>query len=151
MDRCKDLIPSRLSSRLGGWPIQGSKQLEIVTMKLRIPSILFISFLALVLGAGLLAVVWLANQSGPGGSSTDRADQEVCSHVRPGPLGAAGDWDTPAVAEIAYNNASPYIRDAYGAAVSASIPLGATPEQMQAVIAAWGHLGDVCAAVRARG
>ncbi|MFN2592936.1 MAG: hypothetical protein ABR532_08920 [Candidatus Dormibacteria bacterium] len=83
--------------------------------------------------------------------SAAEADQEVCSHVHPGPLGAAGDWKTPDVANLAYFHASAAVREAYAAAASEDVPLGATPEQMQQVMAAWGRLGSVCAAVNAQG
>lgn len=82
--------------------------------------------------------------------STAEADREVCAHVSRGPLGASGDWQDPTVGAIAFNSASPYVRDAYGAAAAVSPPLGATPDQMQRVTSAWGHLADVCAAVKAR-
>lgn len=78
------------------------------------------------------------------------ADAQVCSHVDPKPtlFAPGGDWNTPPVAAIAYQ-ATPYVRDAYSAAVEAQIPFEATPTQMQSVMAAWTHLSDVCAQVRA--
>lgn len=79
------------------------------------------------------------------------ADRAVCSHVQPGPLGASGDWRSPEVANVAYFQASQQIRDAYTEAAATSIPLGATPDQMQVVMTALGKLGNVCAAVNARG
>lgn len=110
-----------------------------------------VATLALGFGAG----AWWGRAHPPASStsssiSSAEADREVCAHVSRGPLGAAGDWQDPTVGAIAFNSASPYVRDAYGAAVAQQIPLGATPDQMQRVTSAWGHLADVCAAVKAR-
>lgn len=101
----------------------------------------------LLLTATLVGCSHAAPSSPPSGAA---ADVQVCSHVDPAPhlLAPGGDWNTLAVAAIAYR-ASPYVRDAYSTAAEAQIPFQATPDQMQAVMAKWNHLSDVCAQVRA--
>lgn len=119
----------------------------------RLLATILIPVVTLILGFG--AGAWWGRAHPPASSassslSTAEADRQVCAHVSRGPLGASGDWSDPAVGAVAFNSASPYLRDAYGAAAAISPPLGATPDQMQRVMSAWGHLADVCAAVKAR-
>lgn len=109
---------------------------------------------SVVLGAALLGIVVVAgialtvSHSQPPGPVPDNADVQVCSHVDIGDhlFAPGGDWNTPAVAGIAYR-ATPYVRDAYTAAVEAHFPFQATPDQAQAVVRTWDHLIEVCTVV----
>jgi hypothetical protein len=106
---------------------------------------------AAVFAAGFdVGALWTRHSMTETSAAMAVADRAVCSHVQPGPLGASGDWRSPDVAKVAYFQASPSVRDAYAAADAATIPLSATPEQMQSVVTAWGKLGNVCAAVNAQ-
>lgn len=121
------------------------------------PSRLLIGAVALGLGAAIFAAgfavgaMWTRHSDSVGASAQAVADRAVCAHVQPGPLGASGDWRSPEVANVAYFQTSQPVRDAYTEAAATSIPLGATPDQMQIVMTALGKLGNVCAAVNARG
>jgi hypothetical protein len=108
-----------------------------------------------ILGAAVLGIIGLAagivffvGRSQPAGPVPDSADVQVCSHVDLGDhvFAPGGDWNTPAVAGIAYR-ATPYVRDAYTAAAEAHFPFQATPDQAQAVIRTWNHLIEVCTVV----
>jgi hypothetical protein len=123
-----------------------------------LPSRLLLGAVALGIGAAIFAAgfdvgaLWTHHSASVAGAAAQAvADRAVCSHVQPGPLGASGDWRSPEVANVAYFQASQPVRDAYAEADAATVPLGATPQQMQVVITAWGRLGNICAAVNARG
>lgn len=112
--------------------------------------VLFYLLLFLVaLAAVVFAVTLMSRPAAQSVPSTTQADQEVCSHVSPGAIQPLGDWRDPAVAQIAYTQASDYIRSAYTAASEATMPYNATVEQASATAGAWRHLEAVCGAVNA--
>jgi hypothetical protein len=99
----------------------------------------------------LIALGLVGCSRAPAAAPGPSIDAQVCSHVSPAPyvMAPGGDWNTPAVAAVAYG-ASPLVRDAYFAAASAPFPVSTNwAETFPPYQRAMSQLATVCAGVEA--